>query len=195
VIINIAATHGGGKSTVVKRVLATADKVVEKHRCTIGHWGQREVTFIGRYGIAGTGGCDTITDGTLYDLISEHATLGHVVFEGVIVMVQHQGVSLLRLHPDVPFHVLLLTTPVEECVRSVDERRARKSLPPGDPKHVKRDVRRAKNYAAALEKFGALVQHVDREEAPKALLKLLGLSRYDVKVPSYLELKPRGVLF
>jgi hypothetical protein len=142
-IINPRGTSGSGKTELVRRILAeygwrrggTLDEVQPLF------WPRRKAPFayrlqhpldgrplivLGHYGVT-SGGCDTIRvkDGGLAEaarLADEFATSGYdVLLEGLRLS---SDVELSRkLAASDAMHVLLLTTPIDECVRNLIGRR------------------------------------------------------------------------
>ena len=131
-ILNIRGTNGAGKTYLARRLmerLGPGEDLVRTHPikgrpfvCGRRHGG---VLFIGRYEVQ-TGGCDTMKwkgDAEwLTHLILDEQKVGHVVFEGLIASkwATHRYLSM-RLSGE--FCAVLLDTPVDVCLDSVNERR------------------------------------------------------------------------
>jgi hypothetical protein len=128
-IVSLRGTNGSGKSTVVREILARFSgeprydkgKVVEYFIPRLSH---RGLVVIGPY-LTACGGCDAIK--TVDEVIQrvEHATrYGHdVLFEGILISTTYGAVGAFsEAYPDFVF--AYMSTPVEECLRRVEERRA-----------------------------------------------------------------------
>jgi energy-coupling factor transporter ATP-binding protein EcfA2 len=184
VIINIAGTSGSGKSTVARALMAL-DPAPEPllwpgRRSPIGYylraWPEvrRPVFLAGAYD-APTGGCDTIKDvGQVYDLIvSQHEAGCHVVYEGLFVMNHTRGIALWKATR--ALHVILLTTPLDECWRRIHARRAAvgNERPLGQ-RNTDGNAVRARNYAFKLSQIDCPVTKATSDEAPGVITRLLG---------------------
>jgi thymidylate kinase len=132
-IVNIRGTHGSGKSTLVRRLLADYDpqpiygvlgvKQPEAYRLE-GKGLGRPTYVLGPYR-TNTGGCDRINP---YDLIlvllDKYATKGSLVFEGALVSDQYGRVGAwLEQRPEVSV-VMFLDTSLEQCIKNIQKRTA-----------------------------------------------------------------------
>lgn len=148
-IFNIRGTHGSGKSTLVTRVMALYDdqvpKMVDRRKRPIGYYctsssGEYGKLFVlGAYDVA-CGGCDTISGVELvYDLVKMAAGADyHVIFEGAIV--QGSLTRLVELKRQFPTTVIALSTPRQECIDSVIQRRKERGQDGAfDPKNIEKD--------------------------------------------------------
>lgn len=132
-LLNIRATNGGGKSTVVRGLLDIAEnkqpiygvlgpRIPEGYELRIKGV-KKSVYVLGGYELP-TGGCDLIQP---YDLILEllrkYAPKGHVVFEGVLVSSSYGRVGLLMEEWGQEAVMAFLDTPLETCIKNVEVRR------------------------------------------------------------------------
>lgn len=145
-IINIRGTHGSGKTTIARKVMAQFPKpkpiYVEGRTAPIGyHCGER-LFVAGSYENV-SGGCDTIPKvDVIYKIIRRYAKRGFdVLFEGILA--QHSTPSILKLHDrgyDVA--VVAIDIPVEKAIRGVLARRkARGDTRPFNPANVVKEDR------------------------------------------------------
>lgn len=143
-IINIRATNGAGKSTVVRGVMQ--------------HWGEEnvrkiksgtkvvdyEVTtpfgplyVVGRYETP-CGGCDGIpTQEEVRARVAKYAKKGHVLFEGIIVTSCYGKYKELFEKLKQPYLFAFLNTPLKTCIKRVEKRRKEKgNEKPFNPKNL-----------------------------------------------------------
>ena len=188
-IISIRGTNGSGKSTVVRELMRCACtcsplygvlglRKPEAYRLELS--GQRTYV-LGPYDTRSACGFDGITN---YDhqpaLIRKYAVVGHVVFEGLISskLWGRVGAVFEELAPVQGVALLFLTTPLEECIRRVVERRCRA----GDERIFNDKNLRAVydacrgNLTAVRRKQikGVAIHEVPSEEAATLCLRLLG---------------------
>lgn len=131
-IINLRGTSGSGKTTLVRSIVQDAARVVKFHeegrKQPIGYaldlpGSTLPVALIGHYETA-CGGCDTIPSmDKIFELVRWSADNGfHVIFEGLLISADLQ--RTLALHTEGrPLTVIGLSTPLEECLASVNKRR------------------------------------------------------------------------
>jgi hypothetical protein len=139
----------------------------------------RKQLFVpGHYEIS-CGGCDTLkTVDQVYDLVKHAAGEGiSVLYEGIMVADDvTRAVALSKVHE---LHVVLLTTPVEECLRAIKDRRAEKgNTGPLESRTVnKTTVRSAthKRSMGRLQDSGVKTKWLGREEAFVYVRELLGV--------------------
>lgn len=183
-IINIRGTSGAGKSHLARRVMANYPVRKPVHVA-----GRKQPLYyeyeapdhgvplfvVGHYECA-CGGTDTISSGTdgIYELIRELAPKGNVFFEGLLIGSEVTRTAKL---PEVgETHVIFLTTPVEQCVESVNERRrARGQMEPVNPANT---ISKHKNVAGTLRRMAkeaprVIVHTLDREAAYNKVMELL----------------------
>jgi Ni2+-binding GTPase involved in maturation of urease and hydrogenase len=132
-IVQVCGTNGSGKTTALRAVIAQMRElstlVVEgKEYGKTYHLQEDEeredtpplVLVMGRYGEAATGGCDRISDvKSIRPVIAEQAALGfHVVFEGIRMVNHTDGAEFCAryVREGGTYHVVLLTTTLEECL-------------------------------------------------------------------------------
>lgn len=176
-IIQVRGTGGAGKSTLVKRIMGLYSTVtpqfIEGRRqplysiCSNAGRG-RELLVPGHYNIA-CGGCDTLKGPQqVYDIIHEHGVLmdRDVLFEGIIVGDDFTRIAKLAEERQGNVEVIVLTTPIDECLRSIEERRSAKGNDkPLDPKNtVNRDARLRASMVPRLLKAGVPVYELSRDD-------------------------------
>lgn len=183
-VINIAGTNGSGKSTVARALLQRATEALPvTSGARAQPWGYDlqlpgvgpATHLIGAY-VVPTGGCDTIRDvNKVFEIVEQQFALGkHVVYEGAIVMNMLRGVGLVEKYPG-RVHVLLLTTPLADCVKAINGRRAEQGEAPiANRTNVEGNWKRSYTYAGKMRGAGAQVINVTREQALPKLLELLG---------------------
>lgn len=181
-IINIRGTSGSGKSTLMRRVmdlyaerepqgrpLTRTGKVAKQ---PLGYLLHRDEALVGpslyvpgHYETA-CGGCDTINGlDTIFELVRDAHAEGHdVLFEGLIVCSDvNRTVELAKI---APLHVVMLDTPIEVCIESINERRrAAGNETPVNPKNT---IAKHKTNLAAFKRFEeqrVSVGWLDRREA------------------------------
>ena len=185
-IVQVCGTNGSGKTTVIRRFLARAVSSTpvyeERRKRPVGY----DLTFPsveGRVRVIGpydpdlpTGGCDAYggTAEGLFDLVYKLWSEGYsVLFEGIRIMHHTRGIELEnKTHA---MNVVLLSTPIEECLASVDARRAASG--------TKREIRsladiksngvRARNYCLKIYDVGGKKYICDRNDAPDEILNIL----------------------
>lgn len=137
-ILNIRGTNGSGKSTLVRSLMSHLGVVAELEEPSGKVWGyelNHNVRVLGRYETA-CGGVDAIKEERKPGQQGFHntrkgiallASLGHVVFEGVLWSTVFKSSDLVaRELPQHHFIFAMLDTPAEECVRRVQARRLEK---------------------------------------------------------------------
>lgn len=186
-IVNVCGTSGSGKSTVVREVLQGAgarQPVHEEERAApVGYDvrlrpGFRLFRIVGAYEAPSSGGCDTFGgEGRverLYAMIAELAA-SHpgVLYEGITMMNHTRGLELVRRFPG-RVHVARLDTPLEECKRRINARRAELGKEPWTHwENVQTNYVRAQNYSHKLKQLGALVRVLSVEDATAWVRELL----------------------
>lgn len=179
-IVNIRGTGGSGKSTLVRRVMELywlrEPLMMEGRRRPYGYRlraeGRRTLYVVGHYETA-CGGGDTIkTVDEVFLGVEREARLGHdVLFEGIMSQDDVRRTIGLK---DLGLLIVMLTTPVAECLDAIRARRAtRPNAPPlKEHKTVTRaaTVRRSCDRLAAA---GVSVERLDREAAFQRVKELL----------------------
>lgn len=189
-IINIRGTSGSGKSTLVRRILEhypTKEPIhVPKRKRPLMdiHFGPGldPLVTVGHYETA-CGGCDTITDVKDAFAIVEMMSIfeGYdVLFEGLLIAADvNRTVDIYRKanEADIGLAVIALTTPIDLCLSSVNERRWAKDpdKPPVNPKNTQSKYRGVELSIPRLRKEGVAVHECDRQAAYFTIAKLLNL--------------------
>lgn len=173
-VISVRGTHGSGKSTLVRRVLGLYGEAARPvliygrtrpiaYRCA-----ETETLlpcFVPGHYETPTGGCDTVSDiATIFDLVKTAADGGVlVVFEGIVA--QHSASRLIELSRLHSVRVLVLSTPSEDCVAAVRDRRAARGadVMEFDPKNVLKEYKSVLSSTKRLRSEGLVVEDVDRE--------------------------------
>jgi len=194
VIINISGTSGTGKSTLVRQVMKTYDTcepfMIEGRKRPMGYTceskGIPNKLFIPGHYETACGGCDTLSMfpnfmDFLYDMIRNAHTHRlypegkHVMFEGLLVESDvRRAVETHNLGHEMK--VIHLDVTLEECFRSIAERRARKGkLEPVARKHTEDRYRSVKRRQIRLSAAGIDAAFYSRENAYETCRKVLGL--------------------
>ena len=187
-IINIRGTSGAGKSYLVRRLMEKCGERVELKRArpdngvetVMGCEFERVRLFVlGRYNV-NSGGCDALkwvgNTESYIELIKEHSGLGlNVIFEGLIAgkwaTPRYQALNRVA-----PLHVILLTTPLEDCYAAVRERRAARGVDPAfDTKKTEQSYKEALRKLTRDREVGLDVRKLGREDAFLYCCELLGL--------------------
>lgn len=193
-VVNIRGTSGSGKSTVVRRVMerfgVAREDVLGQYRDRkpgiIGHWLKEpsQLFVAGRYATA-CGGCDSMSwkgaADDICNLIEAWAKDCPVLCEGLMLSSWGSGRLLdLAKRCDMHMHVLQLTTPLEECLASVNERRAARYAAKGqqaprlNPRNTELKYKSALSGAKTLKQLGVHVEFLDREAAYHRAFDLVG---------------------
>lgn len=192
-IIQVAGTSGSGKSHLMRSVIAhfegkTLGMLPTKHQVpgrssplsylypTKEQLG-RDTLIMGAYETP-TGGCDTINDvSQIFARVKAyHDKRCHVLFEGLFCMNQTRGPQLAE-EVGKDYHILQLTTPLAQCMASINERRAERGAGElANKKNTEDNYRRATNFCLRMRDAGARVHRVSRDEALDKIWELLGVS-------------------
>lgn len=190
-IINIRSTGGSGKSTLVKKIMALysarTPNYIEGRKqpfftvCTHPTLSGRELLVPGHYNVA-CGGCDTLkSPQQVFDIIHAHGVLmdRDVLFEGIIVGDDFARIAKLSEERPGEVEVIVLSTPIDECLRSIEARReAKGNAKPLDPKNtVNRDANLRNRMMPRLRKAGVTLYELDRDGAYEHVRARLGLGR------------------
>jgi ABC-type dipeptide/oligopeptide/nickel transport system ATPase component len=186
-IINIRGTSGSGKSTLMRSVMALyPGKVRHKvpgRKQPIGYVLSREgggtsLAVPGHYEVA-CGGCDTISDyETIYSKIREADGLGlDVLYEGLLI--SGESARPIQLHNEGrKIHVIALSTPIEVCIASINQRRQEKRGPDAPPVKERNTIAKARAVEIAMGKMadaGIPCEWLDRDAAFLRVRELLGI--------------------
>lgn len=134
---------------------------------------RRPAALLGHYENP-TGGCDTIKPlekafELVYALGEEH----NVLYEGLFCMNHTRGAELAETFGDAMV-VLQLTTSLEQCMQSINDRRAARGVGAlENKKNTEGNYRRCQRYCSTMHDAGARVIKVSRKDALDALLDLL----------------------
>lgn len=191
-VVNIRGTSGSGKTTVVRKVMENfkgevlpVRGVMGGRERMIGHQ-MGNVFIAGNYQGATCGGCDGFSwkgaADEICDLIHHKSQFGPVVAEGLMIASWGTG-RLLDLWErcEKKLHVIMLTTPLEVCLESVNKRRREKALSLGkpDPGPVNPENTTSKYHgslkgAQNLQARGmTTIEYLDRDAALARALELL----------------------
>lgn len=193
-IVNIRGTSGSGKTTVVTRLMEYWAALPGKEEWSqvqmqmagktrkVGHDCGR-VFVVGRYD-ATCGGCDTMSwKGAADDvcaLVLARAQEQRVLFEGL--MVSGWGTGRLKDLWEATgrnLHVIQLTTPLEECLASVQARRVARAAAKGEeakplnPENTTAKWHGTMRGSDLLIRAGVPVEKLDREAAFQRARELL----------------------
>lgn len=185
-IINISGTGGSGKSTIVRQIMSCYETIeihhIENRKRPIGYNcfstdNEKSLWVVGSY-TSPCGGCDTLASlgknesmgmlDIIYRLIrSAHKPDRNVIYEGLLI-----GEDVRRcveLHTEgYPLIVLSIELPLEECMKSILERRKRKGkfdIPkPKNPKKTLQRYRSINNRMRRLTKAGINTQFLSRRD-------------------------------
>lgn len=185
-IVTVRGTSGSGKTTLARRVMehyAEREPVHIPRRKQPLYYnfrrtdGGRPLRVLGHYE-SPTGGGDTIGDGQDYirDLVLKAHEEGHdVLYEGLVISSDFSRIA--KMHADgLPAAVIVLSTPLDECLRSVAARRAAKgNTTPLNPKTTTEKHRAVKLMIPRFRAAGVPTYHVDREGAYEIACELLEL--------------------
>lgn len=177
-VINIRGTSGAGKSTLARRVMDRytnrvpmyeAGRRRPHHYILSGGPGPRALYVLGHYEIP-CGGSDTVSNrDQKFAAMTEARNRGlDVLFEGVVDSDEVQRTVALGAH------IILLTTPVEECLRRIGERRAAAGQDkPLNEKATRSRVPAIDRACVRLRQAGLAVDRLDCEAAYTRIIQLL----------------------
>lgn len=189
-IISVRGTHGSGKSTLVRKVMehySVREEITRPNRRRpMGYllfnrhgdtYDENRLAVPGHYETA-CGGCDSIpVVEDMYDFIRTYARQGaDVLYEGILA--QHYALKKFLTFSEFSLTVLVLDTPVEQCItdtlsrrgETTDERKAKIT------ETIRSEYRNVQRGAERLRQNNIDVRFVNREEA-------LTLCLYLLKVP------------
>lgn len=183
-IIQICGTNASGKTTIARKLLAISSRTpvnVTGAFKLIGHdltLSGQKTRLLGPYredGKTTSHGMDKLggTAEWQYDFIKKQLDESPVViYEGMRVANHKRTAPFIT--GGIPFHIVLLTTPMPVVLESLVARRAAKGMPPlEDTKHIHLNYKRSVNFANAMEQLGASVHKVSRDNAVEKILEIL----------------------
>jgi shikimate kinase len=191
-VVLLKGTSGSGKTYIAEQVLDRLGSSRETFplgpKGKVGGylWPSVKVAVLGRYESA-CGGCDSMSwKGAADDIEAKIKELVEqeydVFFEGLIVATW--GVDrMVRVGNllNTQFTVVHLTTPLEECISSVESRRAAraaaegKELTPLDPSNTAAKHKSLQSTTKMQRERGVQVEELGRKEALNRVLGLLDL--------------------
>jgi hypothetical protein len=182
-VINVRGTGGSGKSTLVKKIMERYERrdpqFIPGRRRPVSTIcaGEGSTLYVPGHYDTPCGGCDTLkTVDFTYQLVNDAADLGYsVLYEGIMVMDDvRRAVELSKRHQ---LTVIYLTTPIADCLRAIEERRAaRGETEPLNPKNTEDRARRALSGLSRLRDAGVRVERLDRDGALMLVKELLNVA-------------------
>lgn len=189
-IINIRGTSGSGKTHLARQIMDQyATRVAyrrEGRKQPIGYvYGRgdqgRPLAVVGHYETT-CGGCDTIPKmEEIFELVRQSAEQGFdVLFEGLLISADVNRHVELHEWCEANGHelmVLALTTPIDQCLDSVNARRRAKNpdKPPVKEKNTISKFNGVKKSLERLREAGVRVEEGTREEALALIERELAL--------------------
>jgi len=200
-IIQVCGTSGSGKSTVLRSLLersrAASEAALDHEKWAVMTEGRRSPLGY-RFCLVGcprpifvpgayespTGGCDTIKGvEPALEVVRERVTLGEdVVAEGLFIMNMTRCPALL-CEVAVPWHLVHLDTPLDECFRRILARRqavgdvredgVARPLTDVNRRNIRGNFVRARNYCDRMRRLGATVTRCPTEGALDVIMGLL----------------------
>lgn len=162
--VYIHGTNGSGKTTLARALMCCVPGVL--YECTVGdavvtgvmRLGMPDVLFIGKYR-GPTGGLDTVqpfAEGIKAAIVRGQEWNNPIVMESLVT----PGVDTCRsLHMAMPTTFFWLDTPLEQCIRQMNERRAaRGSEPLEDLSNVEKKAASVASWARRLTEAGMRVE-------------------------------------
>jgi len=181
-ILNLRGPSGSGKSTLARRLrnehesfyAVMANKRKQPLYYDMVTEDDQRTTLIGHYE-SPCGGCDTIANvDHIYKLVEERAEYGDVIFEGMIISSEFQ--RTLALNKKHNLQVIQLNTSVDECIRSVNLRRAARGVGPlGSVKNIEGKHKSVMSTCAKLAGAGVPVFAGNRDQCFEQCKYLLNL--------------------
>lgn len=186
-IVNLRGTSGSGKTELIRTIMRSYARVrpisAEGRKRPLyyllndGPTG-RSLAVLGHYETA-CGGCDTITDmDSIYALVRRCADTGYdVLFEGLLISNKFTRIAELCQERPGEVHVVELTTPLEECLAGIRERRLKRrsdDVRELNPRNTVAYYKSTKKTCERLEALGYPVHRGDRAAALGLVRNLLG---------------------
>ena len=187
-IVNIRGTHGSGKSTVVKSIMALADTIIEvpnlhKPKKPLGYFvtmrGGRSLYVVGSYETA-CGGCDAIQPyADIWPRVENAAERGwDVLFEGALVSSSYGEIGRSSEKFGEDFVFAFLNTPLDVCLARIVQRRAAKgNFEPLNPTNTEVKFHNVLRSRPKIEnEFGRRCVTLDYTKPVKQVLGLFGIA-------------------
>lgn len=191
-ILRLNGTHGSGKSTVAYRLLRKYRHSVHQDRSAgpkatkpLGYivdlYPGKQLYIVGPYTTA-CGGCDAVQPfADIWPRVDEASALyDHVLFEGALQSTTYgaQGKASEQMGADFVF--AFLDTPLEECVRRVNQRRLERGVGPlTDTKNIDAKWHTINRLREKLEQgivgAGQRTAIIDHTQPTKSVLALFGI--------------------
>jgi hypothetical protein len=190
-IIVMRGTSGSGKTYVAQQVIAALrardgepEVLPLGAKAKVGGYRWPRVTVVGRYETA-CGGCDSMSwKGAADDIealvVAEVGAGRHVLLEGLMVATWGWE-RLLRMGAVAPLQVVHLTTPLEDCLTAVGDRRAARAEAKGvettplNPKNTTDKYYGLLTHTRNQRKKGVPIAELDRAAALNYVLGALEL--------------------
>jgi ABC-type dipeptide/oligopeptide/nickel transport system ATPase component len=194
-VINIRGTSGSGKSFIayrlmnhfkrredIKQTFAGRERIVGVRLETPG---RHNLVLAGRYSTT-CGGCDCLSwKGAAEDimgLVAKWSIKSDVLLEGLMVS-SWAASRLLTLCDNYNTTLIQLTTPLEDCLKAVQDRRNERATKVGrkaeplNPKNTTIKWKQVVTQGNVLKTLGARIEFLDREDAYRRCCELLKLQR------------------
>lgn len=191
-IIMLRGNHGSGKSTVVRNLIiqhlfatpifgSLGMKVPEAYCCyRTSRANSAPIYILGPYQTWATCGFDYITKlgvARAEEILEKYRqrTLndGHIIFESIMTSVRILEPSIGRWIKANRRDVLIvtLTTSLEECARSIEERKTRSTMgTKWNSKHLEAQQRMFERVTQQYKELGFRQEYVSRDNAPEKIL-------------------------
>ena len=184
-VINIRATNGAGKSTIVKQLMAQAickpiygtfgPKFPEAYQLTpkdtLPWIEDKPLYIIGPYH-SPTGGIDAISGRGLelvIGLLDKYVSKGHMLFEGMMISTAFGSIGEWLEKHKAEAIVAVLDTPLEVCLNSLRGRQATSTRSAGGEKHVEAHWNAIQGVAEKMKKMGMRVETLERDRAAETI--------------------------
>lgn len=182
-IVSLRGTSGSGKTTIARALMDKLqferdlrDETLKGADQLVGHCYhglEMPLFVVGRYNVA-SGGCDKIYNRERqFEYIRRWAELGHVFYEGMQIANEvNRTAAIAKEHET---HVIFLSTPIEECIAAINERRRLKgNNEPVDPKNTAGKRRELTERILPRMRAAGVDSHfLSREEARDKVFELL----------------------
>lgn len=176
-ILTIRGTSGSGKSTIVRDIMDCYDYKEpifrEGRRRPIGYkmtmGDETTHLFVPGHYETPCGGCDTITKlDDVFKLVRQASDQGdNVLYEGLLVSAENIRTGAL-IEEGYDLKIFRLTTPIPLCLSGVNARRQerlKERYTPVNPRNTKLKDRAVTNSCNKMEKMGAEVNWLSREDS------------------------------